>query len=275
MPDGGPEVSDAGRMAESKKAGEILESLVEDGRHELDRASGGLALSGLAAGLNISIGSLALAFVAGITGEVGLLAFAVYPIGFLIVVLGRAQLFTENTVTPVTVVLSNRDRISNLLRLWAVVFSFNLLGTLIFAAVVSRAEILDAAAFELLLQKVSDKLEPGFWTVALKAVFGGWIVALMVWLVAACQDTISQIFFVYALAFLIPAGELTHIIAGSAEVFISVFAGETTLSECLGGFLIPTLGGNIVGGLVLVTLLNYGQVMGSGKRTSSDESPEE
>lgn len=262
-------------MAESKKAGEILESLVEDGRHELDRASGGLALSGLAAGLNISIGSLALAFVAGITGEVGLLAFAVYPIGFLIVVLGRAQLFTENTVTPVTVVLSNRDRIPNLLRLWAVVFSFNLLGTLILAAVVSRAEILDAAAFELLLQKVSDKLEPGFWTVALKAVFGGWIVALMVWLVAACQDTISQIFFVYALAFLIPAGELTHIIAGSAEVFISVFAGETTLSECLGGFLIPTLGGNIVGGLVLVTLLNYGQVMGSGKRTSSDESPEE
>lgn len=258
-------------MAASKKATEILEDVIEDGRYELDRATTGLALSGIAAGLMISIGSLALAFVAGITGEVGLAAMAVYPVGFLIVILGATQLFTENTVTPVTVVLTDRRELANMLRLWAVILVSNLVGTVIFAAVVAYGGILDATAFELLLEKVSGKLKPGFWGIVLKAIFGGWLVALMAWLVTASRDTISQIFFVYILAFLIPAGGLTHVIAGSSEVLTTVFAGNTTFSEYLGGFLVPTALGNIVGGVILVTLLNYGQVIGSKKRASLAE----
>jgi formate/nitrite transporter FocA (FNT family) len=261
-------------MAAAKKVGEILEDVIEDGRYELDRASAGLALSGIAAGLMISIGSLALAFVAGITGEVGLAAMAVYPIGFIIVILGATQLFTENTVTPVTVVLTDRGELPNMLRLWVVVLIFNLLGTLIFAATVTYGGILDATAFELLLEKVSSKLKPGFWGITLKAVFGGWLVALMAWLVTASRDTISQVFFVYILAFLIPAGGLTHVIAGSSAVLISVFAGNTTFSEYLGGFLLPTGLGNVAGGIILVTLLNYGQVIGSKKRASLAEHAE-
>ena len=87
--------------------------------------------------------------------------------------------------------------------------------------------------------------------------------ALMAWLVAASRDTISQVFFVYILALLIPIGDLTHCIAGSSEVLMAAFAGETTFSEYLGLFLLPTTLGNTIGGLVLVTLLNYGQVAGS------------
>lgn len=90
--------------------------------------------------------------------------------------------------------------------------------------------------------------------------------ALIAWMVAASRDTISQVFFIYVLAFLIPATGLTHCIAGSSEVLISVFEGETTLLAYLGGFMLPTTAGNIVGGIVLVTLLNHGQVIGSEKR---------
>jgi formate-nitrite transporter family protein len=84
----------------------------------------------------------------------------------------------------------------------------------------------------------------------------------MAWLVAASRDTISQVFFIYILAFLIPVGGLTHCIAGSSEVLMSVFAGETTFLDYLGLFLLPTTLGNTVGGLILVTLLNYGLVAG-------------
>ena len=102
----------------------------------------------------------------------------------------------------------------------------------------------------------------------LKAIVGGWLVALIAWLVAASRDTSSQAVVIYVLAFLIPAGGLIHCIAGSSEVLISVFAGEVSFSGYLGGFLLPATLGNTIGGVFLVALLNYGQVAGSSKKTS-------
>ncbi|QIN78386.1 hypothetical protein GBA65_07445 [Rubrobacter marinus] len=124
-------------MAALKTAPEILETVIEDGRENLQRANAGLALSGLAAGLNISFSALALGVVGAMAGGVGLVAMLFYPIGFLIVVLGRAQLFTENTVTPVTVVLDETNGLANMLRFWAVVFTSNVLGAAIFAVAVT------------------------------------------------------------------------------------------------------------------------------------------
>ena len=255
-------------MSASKTAGEILEAVVEDGREELGRASAGLALSGFAAGLIISFSAVALAVVGAASGGVGLAAMLAYPVGFLLVTLGRAQLFTANTVTPVTVVLSRRSNVTNLFRLWGVVFASNLLGTAIFAATVVYGHLLQPGAMDVLFGEVSHKLEYGFLAVTLKGIFGGWLVALVVWMVAASKDTISQVFFVYLLVFLIPAAGFTHCIAGSAEVLMSVFSGKAGFGEYLGGFLVPTTLGNTIGGVLLVTLLNYGQVSGSKKKTS-------
>ena len=256
-------------MPASKNAEEILDSLIEDGRRELSRASPGLALSGLAAGLNVSFGAIAMAVVGAMTGGLGLAAKAVYPIGFVIVILGRAQLFTENTVTPVTVALVEpRRSLPSMLRMWGVVLLFNLLGALAFSAAVVIGDLLPDPAMKLLLTEVDAKLKHGFWLVVLKGVFGGWVVALMAWLVAATQDTISQIVSVWILAFLIPLLELAHSIAGASEVLIAVVHGEVSWTEYLVGFQAPTTVGNIIGGVVLVTLLNYGQVAGSQARAS-------
>jgi formate-nitrite transporter family protein len=87
-------------------------------------------------------------------------------------------------------------------------------------------------------------------------------------MVVASKDTTSKAFFIYALAFLIPASVLIHCIAGSSEVLMSVFAGEVPFVEYLVGFLIPATLGNAVVGVFLVALLNYGQVAGSDKKTS-------
>ena len=98
-----------------KSAGEILETVFDDGNEELNRASAGLAFSGLAAGpLNISFSTVALVGGA-LAGGVGLAAALLYPIGFLIAILGRSQLYTKNAVTPVAVVLTNFDALPNML----------------------------------------------------------------------------------------------------------------------------------------------------------------
>jgi formate-nitrite transporter family protein len=254
-------------MATMKSPAEILETVVEDGRKELRRGGTGLAFSALAAGLNISFSVVALAVIGSLTGGIGLAAIAAYPIGFLIVVLGRAELYTENTVTPVSVVLTDHSQLLNMLRLWALVFVFNVIGALAFAFVIFYGGILSPGATELLLGEVATKIDAGFLEVTLKAVIGGWLVALIAWMVAASQDTISQVFFTWVLVLLIPAAGLAHCVAGSTEVLISVFSGETSWAEYLGRFLLPATLGNTIGGLVLVTLLNYGQVVGSRRKT--------
>ncbi len=248
--------------------GEILEETLEDGREELARGSVGLALSGLGAGLNVSFSAVALGVVGALSGGVGLLAYAAYPIGFIFVMMSRQQLFTTNTVPPVVVVLDkDRSELANMLRLWAILFVTNIVGALLFAFAVTHTEILPSSALNLLLEEAAQKMENGFWEVAIKGVVGGWLVAFVVWLVASARDTTSQLILIWAPVFLIPATGLVHCIAGSTEVMISIFGGEASWGEYLVRFLVPATLGNAVGGVILVTLLNYGQTIGSEPET--------
>lgn len=245
-------------------AGEILEETLQDGREELARGSAGLALSGLGAGLNVSFSAVALGIVGALSGGVGLLAYAAYPIGFIFVMLSRQQLFTTNTVTPVVVVLDeDRSQLWNMLRMWGILFVTNVLGALVFAFAVTHTEILPASALNVLLEEAAHKMENGFLALLVKGVIGGWLVAFVVWLVASARDTMSQLLLIWAPVFLIPATGLVHCIAGSSELMISVFGGETSWGEFLVGFLLPATLGNAIGGVILVTLLNYGQTIGS------------
>jgi len=245
-------------------AGEILEETLQDGREELARGSAGLALSGLGAGLNVSFSAVALGVVGALSGGVGLLAYAAYPIGFIFVMLSRQQLFTTNTVTPVVVVLDeDRSQLWNMLRMWGILFVTNVLGALVFAFAVTHTEILPASALNVLLEEAAHKMENGFLALLVKGVIGGWLVAFVVWLVASARDTMSQLLLIWAPVFLIPATGLVHCIAGSSELMISVFGGETSWGEFLVGFLLPATLGNAIGGVILVTLLNYGQTIGS------------
>jgi formate/nitrite transporter FocA (FNT family) len=109
-------------------------------------------------------------------GSVGLSARLLYPLGFLIVIIGRSQLFTENTITPVTVVLTEFNVLPNMLQLWAVVFVANVLGTIVFAAALAMETYLHPAALEILFDEATTKLEYGFWLTTAKAILevGPW-----------------------------------------------------------------------------------------------------
>jgi formate-nitrite transporter family protein len=256
-------------------AAEILRTVIENGQSELERSTMGLALSGLVAGLCISFGVAALAVFAGLTGGMGLVPILFSPLGFLIVILGQSELFTAHTVSGVAATLKEFGYWRNLVRLWVVVFAFNLLGTALFAALVVYGEVLPPSSLGYLLELTDRILEPGFWGVLLRGVLAGWLVGLMVWLVASSRDTITEFFSVYALALLLPAAGLPHCIADSSELIVSVFTGNVSFLQFLGDFLIPTTVGNVIGGIVLVTLLNWGQVLGSKKRLSLAGSTDE
>ena len=256
-------------------AAEIYAAAVRIGEDELKRSSTGLALSGLAAGLGMGLTALGSAAILADTGQGvahHLLTTLLYPLGFIVVIVGRAQLFTENTLFPVILVLDRRRHLRNTLRLWAVVFTANVVGALLFAVLMIKAGAVSADVAGALSRLGSQTVQGGFGHLFWAGVAGGWIIALMAWLVTASRFTIGQIALVYLMTFVVGAAGLVHCIAGSAEALSAVLTGQVAVGTYLLWLLAATLG-NTVGGVIIVSLLNYGQVVGSGRDLQHAQRP--
>ncbi len=102
-------------------------------------------------------------------------------------------------------------------------------------------------------------MQHGFGTIFLKGIFGGWLIALMVWLLPAA-DT-ARVAVIIILTYLVGLGELSHIVAGSVETFYLVGTGQTPFGTCFVSYMIPTLLGDIVGGVSIAAALNHAQVV--------------
>jgi formate/nitrite transporter FocA (FNT family) len=255
-------------------AAEIFAVAVQTGEDELKRSSAGLALSGIAAGLGMGLTGLGSAALVAATGATGtratLIAALLYPLGFIVVVVGRAQLFTENTLFPVVLVLDRRRHLRNTLRLWAVVFFANVLGALLFAVLAIKTSALQpdvrSALTEIGARTTAGSFGGLFWA----GVLGGWIIALMAWLVSAARFTMGQVMLIYLMTFVVGAAHLAHCIAGSGEALSAALAGHVSAGSYLLWLAAATLG-NTVGGVLIVSLLNYGQVIGSGRDVQQAE----
>lgn len=193
-------------------------------------------------------------------------AMLFYPLGFLVVVIGRAQLFTENTLYPVVLVLEDRRHVLLTLRLWAVVFVGNVVGAFTFAVLATFTGALQPDAVTTLRHLGVSAAGPGLGHVFASAIFGGWLVALMAWLVAGAQRTIGQVAIIWLTT--LPAGllHLAHSIASSGYILVAMLAGDVPAATYL-AWLGAATAGNIVGGVGIVTLLNYGQARLGNSRT--------
>jgi formate/nitrite transporter FocA (FNT family) len=184
------------------------------------------------------------------------------------VILGRQQLFTETTLTVILPLLSKPAwaKILAVLRMWSVTLAANLLGTFLFALVVGRIVIFDPAIRQAFLEVSREGLGSGFGTVLVRAIFAGWLIALTVWLLPGADS--SRVSIIIILTYLIGIGGFSHVIAGSTKMFYLIVTGGETWGGYVSHFLIPTLLGNIIGGVSLVAFLGHAQVVG-GKETSS------
>lgn len=218
--------------------------------------------SGIAGGLGMGLTGLGVASAQAILGEgrtQEFIALMLYPLGFISIIIGRQQLFTENTLYPVALILSERKHVFNTIRLWTVVFFSNIAGAALFAFLAAKTlsmkpEVADRLV-ALGVRAVDGSAGHIFWS----GIIGGWIIALMAWIVTASHWTIGQVVIVWALTFVVGLGHFAHCIASSGEILSSVMRGHVTFGHYAWWLLFATIG-NIVGGVVFVTFLNFGQV---------------
>ena len=243
----------------------VYEAVRLEGEEELERPAIALAWSALAAGLSMGFSLIAESALTSYLPDAPwrpLIARAGYSLGFLIVILGRQQLFTENTLTVILPLLlhKNIEILGKVLRLWSIVLTANIAGTFLFALLVARTNFLDPSIQRAMLDIASAHVGPGFWTVVLRAVFAGWLIALMVWMMPDASS--SRVFIILVITWIIGICGFNHIIAGSTNVFVLVALGKLSIFRYITAFFIPTLLGNILGGVSLVAALAHAQVLG-------------
>lgn len=264
-------VTEASEGGQRTTYSEILTRQIESGLRELERPTDGLFISGLSAGLDIGFGPLLMAImltlVTGVYEKpvVEILTANMYAVGFVFVVLGQSELFTEHTTLAILPVLDGQASLSQLGRLWGLVYAANLVGGGIFVLLVvpfaPKLGVAEPAAFA----KIATGLTEHAWlTLAVAAVLAGWLMGLLSWLVAAAQDTISRIVIVWIITAVIGFAHLPHSIAGNVEVLAGLVAtSEITVVDYL-WFQSAATVGNVVGGAIFVALIKYSHVVRGG-----------
>lgn len=242
----------------------VYKAVLKEGEEELARPSAALFWSGLAAGLSMGFSMISEGLLRSHLPDSDwrpLLAKLGYTVGFLIVILGRQQLFTENTLTPILPLLKRRNisTLLNVLRLWGVVLVANLLGALAVGSALADTQALDLSTRQAFLDIGHEAMAHGFGVVLWRGVFAGWLLALMVWLLPFAET--GRVAVIIIITYLVGLGQFSHSIAGSVETFALAAAGEKPWLTVLGGFLVPTLIGNILGGVTLVAAINHAQVV--------------
>lgn len=181
-----------------------------------------------------------------------------YAIGFILVIFGRSELFTEHTTLAVLPVLDGKASVGQLGRLWGLVYLGNLVGTALFAAVLSVAGPgMDAVGADVLADLAAPLVGGSIGVVVLNAILAGWLMGLASWLVTAGRDTTSQLVFVWMVTGLIGLAGLPHCILGSVEVLSALFAGADVGLADYGRFLVLATAGNAVGGVFFVAIVKY------------------
>jgi len=260
---GPPSAPEVGTRYSAK---EIHDNIREEAEEELERPVAELLYSGVSAGMLIAFSFLAAAFLASLGPEKlrdGLVA-AGYPLGFIFVVLARHQLFTENTLEPVLPFLEKRDRrtFGRLMRLWAIVLPANMLGALIIAFLMAKTQMLKETLDPMLASVANEGASGSVATVFYKAIFAGWLIAGMAWILGSTHDTTAQILLIWLTTAPIAAFGFKHSVAGAVEAFYRVAIGSAGWGAMLGGFIVPAVIGNVIGGVVLVAMVNHGQARG-------------
>lgn len=242
----------------------IHEVIRRQGEEELARPVGSLFWSGIAGGLAITTsvfaeGALRHKLPAGMPGREAISDLG-YSLGFLMVVLGRMQLFTEQTIVTVLPVMAAPGwrRLGLAARLWAVVFAANMVGTCVAAAVSLWLPLVEPPLLASMIEISSELLRKTPLDILRQGIPAGFLIASVAWIRGGISS--GDFWVVFVLTYAIALGGFTHVVAGSAEAFLLLFAGQAGLGQVLGGIILPALLGNIIGGTGLFALLAHAQV---------------
>lgn len=250
------EVSDRLRLSSPT----IYEIIATEGRKELRRPFQSLAWSALVAGIAISFSLFCEALIKLHTGGNNYLLENVgYVVGFLIVIQGRFQLFTENTITAILPLLENFSayKFIRVCKLWGIVFGCNMLGTFIVALLVSSFDFFSADQFAMFMDVSLKAVDKPLDDIFLHAIPAGFLIAALVWMLPSSEG--SEFWVISVMIYVIALGDFAHIVAGSAEVFLLLLNDGIDFVHGI-GYLVMACIGNIIGGTGLFALMAYAQV---------------
>lgn len=242
----------------------IYEVVRRLGDEEMERPLTSLWWSGVAAGLSISFSLLAQAILETHLPDAPwrpLVASFGYCVGFLMVVMGRQQLFTESTITVVLPVLKDLtvENLWRMARLWAIVLLANLVGTLFAALFCTFTPVVPPPVFEGMMTISRHLSEFGWWDIFFRGISSGFLIAAMVWMLPSAES--AKFAVITLMTYLIAVSGSTHIVAGSMEAYLLVLAGDWAWWQMILQFAAPVLIGNMIGGTALFALISYAQVM--------------
>jgi formate/nitrite transporter FocA (FNT family) len=251
--------------------GEIVyEAVYREGEHELERDNRSLAWSGLTAGLSMGFSFVTEALLRAHLPEarwVPVIAKMGYALGFLIVILGRQQLFTKNTLTVILPLLdrNHKTRIRDVARLWFVVLTANICGAFLFSLLISKTSVFDADVRTAFSTIGAQAFQHTFISTFLRSILAGWLIALMIWLLPFAES--ARVWVIALLAYVVGLGHFPHIVAGAIPAFYYVLTGGITLGGCVLSFFMPVFLGNVIGGMALVAAAVHAEfIPEKGKR---------
>jgi len=245
-------------LADQFSTDEVYQRVVADADHEITSGTRELFFSALAAGFAITVTFLLYASVTA-TAESKIVGVLLYPLGFIYIIIGGYQLYTENTLPPVALTLERLVSVPTLFRHWLIVLAGNFVGGGLGALALAYGGVFDDATAQVAVGFAEKGIATPASALFVKAAFAGLIVAGVVWINFAARDTISRLLVVYLAFLAIPMGNLFHVVVSFTEVvYLALVTGANPL-PALGGFVLPVLLGNTLGGVVLVTVVNYYQ----------------
>ena len=238
---------------------EVFQRIIAAADEEIDTGTRELFFSGLAAGFAITITFLGYASLSAKYPDDPLLGAFLYPLGFVYIILGGYQLYTENTLPPVALVLERLASVPSLLSTWLIVLVGNFAGGAFGALVLAYTGVFSPGAAAAAADLSAKGLATPWWDLFFKGGVAGLVVAGVVWLDYAVRDTVSRFLLVYVAFLVIPMADLFHVVVSFTELMYLVYLGEAALLSGLTGFVLPVLLGNTTGGVLLVTVVNYFQ----------------
>lgn len=242
----------------------VHEAIRHEGEHELGRPTSALAWSGLAAGLSMGLSFIAEGLIRSHLPDAPwrpLIAKMGYPFGFFLVIIGRQQLFTENTLTVIIPLMEHPDfrTLVQVVRLWITVLVANLVGAHAIAWVLGNTNALPVDVRHAFDAIARESAAVSFGGAILKGIFAGWLIAMVVWLLAAADA--RRLAIIAIPTYIVGLGGFTHVIVGSVEVLFLVMTGAMPWTTYAVSYLVPAFIGNVIGGVALVSALNHAQVV--------------
>ena len=243
----------------------IYEIIRRDGIEELMRPFKSLFLSGVGAGILVSFSFVCMAVLQSFLPNqpwAPLITKWGYTVGFVLVILCRAQLFTENTITTVIPLFKpfTWKKLGAVLRLWHLVLAGNLVGTSLVAVFLTTPGLLNLD-FIVEMQAIAHHVSAFTWQEnLLRGIPSGILIAAIVWMMPTARQ--FALFLVAFITYFIAAGDFTHIVVGSCEMMYAVLNGMASPYDYIFQFLVPVGAGNIIGGTGVFTMLGYRTING-------------